>query len=363
MKTSRAVAGWALAGAFCASSVAFGQGKDPAAADALFQRGMESLKANDWDSACKAFDASMKLDPSVGTQINLARCAEHNGQVARAWADFRKAKALNAETPLAKRKANVESYVDAEIKKLEGRLPWVTVKLRSARPDGADAKPLVPSSIPGLKLERDDAVVPLEGLGVSVPIDPGMHVFRASAPGYRDATIQLNFVEGGKQEAVLTMVVAPASEKPPVVPPPGGAPLPRPTPAVEDEGMGPLFWAGIAIGAVGAGGLIVAGVTGGIAQADRDTLDELVDSGNCSEANGVLECDTANKANAHNAISRGESLSLVSTVTLFAGAGLAATGLVLAVVGATSTSEKAPAVGFAPLLSRDLVGGVVGGSF
>lgn len=301
----------------------------------------------------------MQLDPSVGTQINLARCAEHNGQVARAWADYKKAKALNAETPLAKRKANVDSFVDGELKKLEARLPWVTLRLRVT---DADGKPVAPSAVAGLVIKRGEAVVPPEGLDVAVPIDPGKHTFKATAPGYHESTIEVTFVEGARQEAMLALVgAAPGIEVP--VPPPGTPPPQVPPRKQDDEGMSPLFWAGIAIGSAGAGSLIVSGITGGIAMSDHGTLEDLKESGGCREADGIIDCDDATTAEAHDAISRGETLSVVSTVTLFAGAGLAATGIVLAVVGATSSPDEKPSVGVIPLAGPDALGAVVTGSF
>lgn len=350
----------ALAGLLASPVVAYGQARDPAAAEALFQRGVESLKTNDWASACKSFEASMQLDPSVGTQINLARCADHNGQVARAWADYKKAKALNAETPLAKRKANVDSFVDTEIKKLEARLPWVTLRLRVT---DADGKPVAPNAVTGLVIKRDDALVPPEGLDVAVPIDPGKHTFKASAPGFHESSVDVTFAEGARQEAMLALVaMAPGIEVP--VPPPGTPPGPPPPSKQQDEGMSPLVWAGIAVGGVGAAGLIVSGITGGIAMADHGTIEDLKDSGACREVNGVIDCDDASSAEAHDAISRGQTLSVVSTVTLFAGAGLAATGVVLIVVGATSsTSDEKPAVGVVPMIGPGALGATVTGTF
>ena len=155
--------------------------------------------------------------------------------------------------------------------------------------------------------------------------------------------------------AMAPGVVVPVA--PPVVPPSS------PPAKTQDEGMSPLFWAGIAIGSVGAAGLIVSGVTGGIAMADHGTLEDLKESGACREADGIIDCDEASTDEAHDAIARGETLSVVSTVTLFAGAGLAATGVVLAVVGATSASDESPPVGFAPIVGPGALGAVVSGRF
>jgi thioredoxin-like negative regulator of GroEL len=56
----------------CASGTAFAQ-----SADAKFQEGRKAFVAADYEKAAAAFDASMKLDPSVGTELNLALAEEH----------------------------------------------------------------------------------------------------------------------------------------------------------------------------------------------------------------------------------------------------------------------------------------------
>jgi hypothetical protein len=333
--------------------------RDPAAAESLFQRGVDLMKKGSWDDACKAFDASMKLDPSVGTQINLARCADHYGKIAQAWAAYKKARALNAETPLEKRKASVEAFVDGEIAKLEPRLPYVTVTLTVVGAKGAAAP--APGDVADLALARDEAAVPVEGLGVAVPIDPGKHVFTASAPGYLAVKKELDVAEASKNEVALELVPDPnaqASATEPKPAPAGGA---KGAPPV-DSGMPATLVAGIVIGSVGGAGLIASAITGGIALADHGTISDLEDQGKCSDATGELVCEPGSQAAAHDAISRGEPLALVSTITLFAGAGLAATGAVLIAVGATSSSDEAPAVAITPVVGPGFTGVVVGGA-
>lgn len=325
--------------------------RDPAAAESLFQRGVDLLKQKDWDGACKAFEASMKLNPSVGTQINVARCAEHYGLVARAWSEFKRAKALNAETPLAKRKANVESYVDGEIAKLEPRLPWVTIKVHVRHEHY-----VAPATVVGLKIERDGVIVPAESLDIALPVDPGKRSFRASAPGYRTSTVDLELAEGQKKEVQLELVAEP------LVAPPPDPKLPPPVRRPAEDAPRPLLWAGVTIGAVGAAGLIVAGVTGGLALSDHDELEALAENGDCEREGDVIQCQPAQQAEVEATIERGETLALVSTVTLFAGAGLLATGVVLTVVGATAPADSGPpAIAFAPWISPDVAGLTVGG--
>lgn len=333
--------------------------RDAAAAEALFQRGVALMKKDDWVEACKAFDASMKLDPSVGTQINVARCSEHDGHIAAAWADYKKAKALNAETPLEKRKANVDAFVDAAIKKLEPRLPYVTITLVAHGPKG---NLIEPSQISDLVVERDDTRIPVEGLGVSVPLDPGPHVFVAKAARYKPARVLTSFDEAEKKEIKLEITFDPSEEAPAEpVRPVGTTPDTR-TPEAH-HGPSPLLVTGITLGAVGGGLLVASAVTGGLAIGDRHDLDALVKSHACTEANGTIRCVPASQAAAHSAISGGKTLSTVSTITLFSGAAIGATGVVMAVVAATSKPKTPPRVGVVPFIGPGGVGAAIGGVF
>jgi hypothetical protein len=308
-----------------ASAQAPGSGsRDPAAAEILFNKGLELLKKGDWAGACPQFDASMKLDPSVGAQINIARCAEHNGLVARAWAEYQKARVLNAETPGEQRQKDIATFLEQELAKLEPRIPWVTIKV-SARPSG-------------LRIERDGISLPLEGLDQAVPIDPGRHTFAASAPGYAPTQKYVDLAEGARKEVVLELVrddaAAPSTPTSPAPPP-----VPTPTVASESDGS-TLVVIGAILGSVGGASLIVSAVTGGIALSDRGTLDDLVATGSCTEQGESIVCADGDARNeAQSAASRGETLALASTVTLFAGAALAATGVTLIIVGATQGSE------------------------
>ena len=46
--------------------------------------------AGDWPKACAKFDASMQLDPSPSTLLNVAECLEHDGKLARARLDAKR---------------------------------------------------------------------------------------------------------------------------------------------------------------------------------------------------------------------------------------------------------------------------------
>ena len=59
--------------------------RDPAAAEWLFREGRALMKKGDFAPACAKLAESQRLDPAVGTLMNLAECEERIGRTASAW--------------------------------------------------------------------------------------------------------------------------------------------------------------------------------------------------------------------------------------------------------------------------------------
>ena len=73
----------------CMSLVALpvGAQSNKATAEALFTEGRALATSGKCAEAIPKFQASQKLDPGVGTLLNLAECYEQVGKTASAWAE------------------------------------------------------------------------------------------------------------------------------------------------------------------------------------------------------------------------------------------------------------------------------------
>jgi hypothetical protein len=139
-----------------------------AAAEGLFQDAVELRESGQWEEACEKFQASQKLSPARGTLLNIAECYERFGELARAWAAYRR---LEAQSLDAKDTERVAIARD-RIRVLEPKLPRVVMRLA---PD---------AQLAGLELRLDDARVDASLQGVGVPVDAGTHTVTATAPGH-----------------------------------------------------------------------------------------------------------------------------------------------------------------------------------
>src|SRR5215472_3244398 len=118
----------ALAGAFLLVSVAptsaLAQARDPAAAEELFRKGREAIRRGDYAAGCPMFEESQRLDPSVGTLMNVADCEEHDGALATAWGhwhDIVDAMARSGDDRIGVARSRLEG--------LDKRVPRLTVHL------------------------------------------------------------------------------------------------------------------------------------------------------------------------------------------------------------------------------------------
>jgi hypothetical protein len=183
--------GLALSGPFVAAPALADASGDKAAAEALFVEGRRLMEAGRFVQACPKFEASQRLDPGVGTMLNLAECYEKSGRTASAWAEFREV--ISAARAAESKEREALARERAAV--LEAKLSRLTIALS---PEA--------TATPGIEIRRDGAVVDSAEIGTSIPVDPGKHVIEANAPGRQKwyKTIELN------ADSAQAQVVVPA---------------------------------------------------------------------------------------------------------------------------------------------------------
>lgn len=148
-----------------------GQAQSEGVAESLFREARERMKHGDPEQACPKFAESYRLDPSIGTLLNLGLCEQRLGRVATAWTKLRQfidaAPADDARRPLAEQK----------IAELEPVLP----KLRLVAATDLGAARVL---LDGIELQGPS-------LGVTLPVDPGEHVIRVALASGESADIRV----------------------------------------------------------------------------------------------------------------------------------------------------------------------------
>lgn len=92
----------------------------------LFDEGRALAKDGKYAEACAKFEASLALDPAVGTKLNFADCHEHLGHLAVAYRLF--SEAASAELTTNPDRAN---YARGRADALAGKLGTVVVRVAS----------------------------------------------------------------------------------------------------------------------------------------------------------------------------------------------------------------------------------------
>lgn len=299
--------------AFAAPALAEPTATQKATAETLFQRGVELAEAGRVADACTQFDASLQIDPALGTLFRLADCYDRMGRTASAWALFSEAQARAK----AAEQAGRERIAAERVANLELRLSKLSLSL------GENA------SLAGLELRLNDVLVPSASWGLPLPVDPGPQRLRLSAPG-RLEWVGTVTVEKGPSTRSFTLpalveakVAAKAEPKPPqtrAAPVDHAAPYP--------------VWLGYAVSGVG---LASAGIGGIFGYRAYDLNQRSLDECSSENANACTQQGHALRGDARKA-------GVASTAFVVAGGVLLATGVTLIVLRPTRREARVRAV-------------------
>ncbi len=315
------------AGLFAALAVSFVLAPTASAspADDAFKQGRDFMKAGKFVEACTAFSESQRLDPSLGTQFNIAQCEEKTGKLASALRIYR---------DLAQYDTNEtrKSAAAALAEKLAPRVPKLQLQL-SAKPAG------VAVSIDGV------ACAPC--LTGDAPVDFGTHTIAVTAPGFTAAAATATVSEESKV-IVVSIKLDPVA---------GGAPTPLvgmtrplpPEPPATPRSKRTL----IAIATIAGGGVLL-GTGIGFGLSARGRWNDAKDV--CGGSTTCANDDDTEYAQALSDSAR--TRANVSTILFVAGGLAAAAGVYLFVTAPDEHAVTVSATG-----SATSAGLVVAGSF
>lgn len=302
------VATTALTGGIFGDGVATAQAQsasEKAAAEALFDEGVELLKAKKYEEACRKLESSLRIESGIGTLLFLGECYKQLGRTASAWATFREA-ASKAEA------AGERGRAEAGMKRadeLEPLLSKVTFQVAEQNRE-----------IEGLRIQQAGLDVSRPLWGTPVPVDPGKIMVTAEAPGYEKFELEVKVKQGPAAiEVKIPPLVALPEEEMPAESAPESATSANPTEPVEasDPGAGRRT-AGIVLGSAGVVGLGVGGIFGLVAMNHEKKARDVCTDNLCDPSSDGV--DRTNKA---------QTAALVSTIGFVAGGALLAGGLVL----------------------------------
>lgn len=166
---------------------------DRAAAQALFEQGRELMAKDRAAEACPRFEESQRLDWGLGTHYHLATCYEALGRLASAHTLLLEVAARARTLGQRRREELARERADA----LEPRLSKLSIEVPHAR--GAQ-----------LLVERDGSRVGPAQWGLAVPVDPGVHRVRASAPGSSTWAVEIDVAP---ESGVHTVSIPPLAQQ------------------------------------------------------------------------------------------------------------------------------------------------------
>ena len=292
-----------------APATARAQSSDPAAAADLFHQGRVAMSEERYAEACAKFDESERLEPRVGTVINLALCEEARGRVATARELWEQA------TDLARTSGDARlGYTAEHLGALEPRVPHLTVRLKGSAP-------------PGTVVRRDGVELGPASIGAALALDPGAHTVLAVAAHHADGVpVTVELREGESKE--VEVEPGPILPEPTPVAPRIEPPAPQPPP--ESRG-GILRTSAVALGAAGIVGLGVGAFFGVQALNERSGAPGICNGDHCDDQGAAVRRGAIRDADA-------------STIAFAVGGAFVATGVVLWLLApsrpstATSTS-------------------------
>jgi hypothetical protein len=318
-----------------------------AQARSLFREARALMDKKRFGEACPKLQESLRIDPGMGTQFNLAHCWEQLGLTASAWGMYLDVAAAAQGSGQVKRETAAREKAAA----LEPKLSRLRID--------------VASPVPNMTILRAGEEVGQGAWATDMPIDPGTYHIEATAPDKRPWSTDVVIEKPGATVAVtvpaledITPVVVEATE-------PAAAPA---NVSVEDQGSGSgRTIATVALAAVGVGG-VVAGVIYGLdankhTNAARDLCTGGPDGATC-ERDQALDNGAAERDELLGHRDSADRSALISYVAFgVGGAALVGATLLLLTGSSSDSSEPSSEAQLVPSFTPDFAGINLSGHF
>jgi hypothetical protein len=273
-------------------------------AQLLFDEALRLVDAGDKVAGCAKFRESLAVEASVGTLLNVAECDANEAKPVEAARAYRKALKLNGATSNEARRRAVDEQVAEALRGLEPKIGKLRV---TVEPKAANA-----------------VITLVGGAGEPVAVSEAVEVaageqrVSVEAPGFKTSVDTATVPGGGEVEIRIVLEAVAQKDKNT-----GSKAAPGPA----------LLVPGVVLGAVGVAGLISGGVLLGLASAKSSDIEAL-----CGPQVAPPACPAGDADAANLMASDGQSFATGSYIAFGVGGALAAAGLVLIVVDATSAS-------------------------
>jgi hypothetical protein len=277
-----------------------------AAARRLATAGVEAYQRDDYNVAVEKLEKAYEMlrVPSVG--LWLARALVKQGKLVAASERYTEVGRLSTTSGDVEVQNKAKQDAATELEALNPQIPNVVIRV-----EGAETSQL--------KLKLDGKEISSAVVGEQQPVDPGKHHIEAALGEQTQAT-DVTVARAETKTATLrfagatTPAAAAASHTPAAAPEPTSAAPASSSKAGSTRTV--VAWATLGVGAAG---LIVGGVTGGMAMSKKSDLEASPDCADHTCFRGTMEGD----------VNSYQTLRTVSTIGFIGGGVLAATGVVL----------------------------------
>jgi hypothetical protein len=296
---------------------------DRATARSLGQEGQQALDARDYARAEDSVRRADRMVHAPTLMLGLARALAAEGKYVEAQESYNRI--IREGLPPGGGDAFKRAIEDAK-KEVDGVAPKVgavTITIKGAT--GAD--------VPDPQVVLDEHPINSASLGIRRAIDPGLHVLRASAAGFKPTEVKFTVTEGGAIDEPVVLEQDLSAPPPPAAvaattPGATAAAVSSPDTGTAQPSQARKIAPFVAFG-VGGAGLVFGAITGIVAIGKHSTLSDECKGGTC------------NGTTAQNDLSSYHTMGTLSTVGfIIAGVGAAA-GVVLLV----TEPKSAPTTG------------------